>query len=106
MATGPQVITANRLRDGRVVFLAQGERWVEAVGQSHVADDEAAAAVLIAIADRAVAAREVVAPYLIEVTRDGDRLTPRRYREVLRAIGPSTHPEFGRPNTVTATGQE
>ena len=106
MATGPQVITANRLRDGRVVFLAEGERWVEAVGQSQVANDEAATTALSAIADRAVAAREVVAPYLIEVTRDGDRLTPRRYREVIRALGPSSHPELGRPETVTAAAQE
>ena len=101
-----QVITANRLLDGRVVFLADSGRWVEAIGQSRVADSEEAATALTAVAEQAAAAREVVAPYLIEVARDGDRLTPRRYREVIRALGPSSHPEFGRPDSVTAARQE
>jgi len=101
-----QVVTANRLRDGRVVFLADGEHWVEAIGRSQVAEGETAAAALNAIADRAVAARKVVGPYLIEVIRNGDRLTPKRYREVIRALGPSSHPELGRPETVTAAAQE
>jgi hypothetical protein len=106
MATGSQVITANRLSDGRVVFLAEGGHWVEAVGRSRVAESEDSAAALTALAERAVAEREVVAPYLIEVVREGKRLLPRRYREVIRALGPSTHPELGRPDSVTATQQE
>jgi len=100
MAAALRVITANRLGDGRVVFLADGEHWVEAIGRSCVAETEEAAAALAAIANRASAERKVVAPYLIEVAREGDRLVPRRYRERLRALGPSTHPEFSRPDSV------
>ena len=101
MATALQVITANRLDDGRVIFLADEGRWVEAVGRSRVAETDEAVAALTAVAERAVAERKIVGPYLIEVVREGARLVPRRYREVIRAIGPSTHPEFGRPDSVT-----
>jgi hypothetical protein len=97
-----QVVTANRLGDGRVVYLADGYRWFEAVGRAHVAETEEEAAALLAIAEKAVADRIVVAPYLIEIKRDGGRVTPARYRELLRALGPSSHPEFGRPADVTA----
>jgi hypothetical protein len=60
---------------------------------------------LTAIAEKAVADRIVVAPYLIDVKIEGDHVTPTRYREVLRALGPSSHPEFGRPADVTSAAQ-
>jgi Protein of unknown function (DUF2849) len=97
-----QVVTANRLGDGRVVYLADGYQWVEEVGRARVAENEEAGKALVAVAEKAVADRIVVAPYLIDVKAEGDRITPTRYREVLRALGPSTHPEFGRPADVTA----
>ena len=97
-----QVVTANRLGDGRVVFLADGYRWVEEIGAARVGETDEAAKALLAIAEKAVADRIVVGPYLIDVSADGERITPTRYREVLRALGPSTHPEFGRPPSVTA----
>ena len=100
-----QVVTANRLGDGRVVYLADGYLWVEEVGRARVAEDDEAGKALVAIAEKAVADRIVVAPYLIDVKADGDRITPTRYREVLRALGPSTHPEFSRPADVTAAAQ-
>jgi Protein of unknown function (DUF2849) len=97
-----QVITANRLLDGRVVFLAAGGEWSELVGASRVAGDDSEAALLQAEANQAVADRKVVAPYLIPVSTEGGQVTPLRYREVLRALGPSTHPEYGRPASATA----
>ena len=100
-----QVVTANRLIDGRVVFLADGYRWVEEIGAARVADGEEPAKALLAIGEKAAAERIVVAPYLIDVSSDGAHITPTRYREVLRALGPSSHPEFGRPPWVTAPPQ-
>lgn len=96
-----QVITANRLLDGRVVFLAANGEWSELVGASRVAQDDSDAALLQAEANQAVADRKVVAPYLIPVSTEGGRITPLRYREVLRALGPSTHPDYGRPASAT-----
>jgi Protein of unknown function (DUF2849) len=100
-----QVVTANRLGDGRVVYLADGYLWVEEIGRSRIAEDDETGKALVAIAEKAVVDRIVVAPYLIDVKVEGDRVTPTRYREVLRAIGPSTHPEFGRTPEVTAAPQ-
>lgn len=99
---GSQVVTANRLGDGRVVFLAPGDLWVEEIGRARIAETEDAGKALVAIAEKAVTDRIVVAPYLIEVKAENDRVTPTRYREVLRALGPSSHPEFGRPAAATA----
>jgi len=96
-----QVITANRLLDGRVVFLAANGEWSELVGASRVALDDSDAALLQAEANQAVADRKVVAPYLIPVSTEGGHITPLRYREVLRALGPSTHPDYGRPASAT-----
>jgi hypothetical protein len=97
-----QVVTANRLGDGRVVYLADGYLWVEEIGRARIAEDEDAGNALVAFAEKAAADRIVVAPYLIDVKVEGDHVTPTRYREVLRALGPSTHPEFSRPADVTA----
>ena len=97
-----QIITANRLLDGRVVFLAADGEWSERVGASRLANDESEAALLQAEANQAVTDRKVVAPYLIPVSTEGGQIKPLRYREVLRALGPSTHPEYGRPADATA----
>ena len=91
-----QVVTANRLLDGLVVYLATGGLWVEDVGRAQIADNDEAAKALLAAGEKGVAERIVVAPYLIDVKSEGGRVTPTRYREVLRALGPSSHPEFGR----------
>jgi hypothetical protein len=84
-----QMVTANRLTDGAVVFLAADGSWVEhlAAGQA-VPEGEAAAAQL----KRAEAATraEVVAPYLIDVGPGADGgIMALRYRERIRAGGPS-----------------
>ena len=84
-----QMITANRLADGTVVFLASGGRWVERFEQGRVANNEAEAAALQQIAEAAVTCAEVVAPYLIDVGEIDGRLQPSRYRERIRAEGPS-----------------
>ena len=97
-----QVVTANRLGDGRVVFLADGYRWVEEIGLARVGETDEASNALLAIAEKAAADRIVVAPYLIDVNAEGERIMPTRYREVLRALGPSSHPEFRRPPSAAA----
>jgi uncharacterized protein DUF2849 len=90
-----QMITANRLSDGTVVFLAGQGRWVERFDDGYLANDEAEAAALLQIAEAAVAKAEVVAPYLIEVSEQEGRLLPARYRERIRAEGPSVGGKIG-----------
>jgi hypothetical protein len=86
---GAQVITANRLFDGAVVYLSPQGEWVPRIEAAAVADDESAVAALSAAGERAVQEQAVVAPYLIEVERSAQGIRPKRYREQLRASGPS-----------------
>jgi|APTNR8051073442_1049403.scaffolds.fasta_scaffold00410_7 hypothetical protein len=88
-----QVLTANRLSDGAVVFLDAEGRWSERIAAARVA--EKADAQALTNAGEATAA-EVVAPYLIDVTLEAEGPRPLRYRERIRAFGPSIHPEFAK----------
>jgi hypothetical protein len=84
-----QMITANRLTDGAVVFLASDDRWVERFEEGRLARDEVEAVTLQQAAEAAVARAHVVGPYLIEVNEQNGRLLPARYRERIRVDGPS-----------------
>ena len=83
-----QMVTANRLTDGAVVFLAADGRWVERlVAGQPVPEGEAAAQLKRA---EAATRNEVVAPYLIDVGPGADGgIVALRYRERIRAGGPS-----------------
>ena len=86
-ATHPFVVTANRLRDGRVVWLGPAgwsERLVEA--RIFAPDSAAEAASLGQAAERA---RLVVGAYAVEVAMLAGAPRPLRFRERLRAGGPS-----------------
>lgn len=91
-----QVLTANRLRDGAVVYLGPDDQWCERIGDGRVAADEAEGKAWLAIAARAVAASTVVDPYLIDVALRDGILRPLRYRERIRAGGPTSRADLGR----------
>ncbi len=91
-----QVVTANRLSDGVVVYLATDHEWSERINDSAVACDKAAAEQLLAEAEVAVTERRVVAPYLIDVAATLEGLVPRAYRERIRALGPSIRLDLGK----------
>jgi sulfite reductase (NADPH) hemoprotein beta-component len=90
-----QMVTANRLRDGAVVFLAAGGRWTRRVAEGHVAETEGHAAALLSAAE--AVPTEVVGPYLIEVAAQGGSWVPLRYRERIRAEGPSVDTPVKQP---------
>ena len=85
----PQIVIANSLTEGFVVFLTADHTWSGSVGDAAVADDEAAAAVLLEAGMQAEAANTIVDPYLIDVDTSGDLPSPLEYREYIRAFGPS-----------------
>jgi len=92
-----QVITANRLNDGLVVFLAEDGSWVDSILDAQMLSEGTELYNRLALANAAEQAQIVVGPYEIEVTEteEGD-LRPVRYRERIRAYGPSTHADFAR----------
>jgi hypothetical protein len=90
----PQMIIANRLRDGAVVFLASTEDWEPAIVAGAVIEDEAGAARLMALAKRHEAQCLVIDPQLIDVEiRDGAP-RPTAIREAIRAFGPTVRTDL------------
>lgn len=81
----PRVVTANRLRTGEVVYLADGGCWSPSLGDALTADDTASASNLQAIAARDVASNKVVGAYLMDVRIETGIPRPVSMREVIRA---------------------
>ena len=92
----PKVVIANRLTDGRVVFLATGERWATNVNDAQVAEGDADAEALLAAGARLEAAQQVIDPELIEVAVEAGEVKPTRPREAIRAKGPTNRPDLGK----------
>lgn len=84
-----QALTANRLDDGRVVFLTPGGDWSPDLNDACTARDHPSAAALSNAGDRAEANCAVVGPYLIEVTEADGRIRAIAIREAIRANGPT-----------------
>ena len=91
-----QILTANRLREGDVVYLTADDGWSTRFDDAMPLADDAAAKQLLKQAERDVAARLIVAPYLMKVAEDAGRLTPLSQREAIRARGPSVRPDLGK----------
>ena len=88
-----RIVTANRLRDGLVVFLSADGAWSERIGDAAGAANEADAQELMAMAKQSAIECRVVEPYLVEVeiAADGRRPEhhPVRHRESIRVSGPT-----------------
>lgn len=84
-----QIVTANRLTDGAVVYGTPTGGWSEVIRDGHIASDEDAARALLETAERAVRKQIVIGPYLIDMVTDDGATRPRRVREAIRAAGPS-----------------
>jgi hypothetical protein len=91
----PQVVTANHLLSGDVVYLTKASSWSRRIHDAAVVANVEAGAALLAEAETQAKQNIVVAPYLIPVDASVTPPKPIQYREVLRAEGPST--EKSRP---------
>ena len=91
-----QVVTANRLVEGDVVYLTEDGQWSERLDDACRADDKQKADALMETAEQAVAAQFVVAPYTIDVTAEGGTVRALRYREQIRASGPTIRTDLGK----------
>jgi sulfite reductase (NADPH) hemoprotein beta-component len=90
--TAPSVVTANALRDGRVVWLAADGTWSLHLEEARVFPPEAVADGL-ALGAAAERARIVVGVYAAEVAATAGRPVLRKFRERLRDRGPSVDAE-------------
>jgi hypothetical protein len=86
-------ITANRLADGEVVFWSDG-RWVERFADAELFDDPDEMQASLGQATMEVTT--VVDVYPIDLTLQDGVPVPTSYRERVRALGPTIHPEMGK----------
>ncbi len=96
-----QVMTANRLDDGAVVYLDRRGRWTETLAGASVAESEAACQALQASAAEAVGRQLIVGPYLFEVALEGGIPRPLGQREIIRAAGPTVGTDLVPPGLAT-----
>jgi hypothetical protein len=85
---GLQMLTANRLRDGDVLY-RKGDGWVLTLAEGDIYPDKASA-------DAALAAATAEVPYLFEVRDVNGKIVPVKEREIIRAAGPTVHPHTGK----------
>ena len=85
----PQILTANRLHEGGVVYWT-GTDWSEKLDDAEVAETPEAAAALEALGLEEDAACRVISTYIFPIRRNEDgTLDPISQRETIRAKGPS-----------------
>ncbi|MCI2398832.1 DUF2849 domain-containing protein [Aliiroseovarius subalbicans] len=83
----PKVVTANDLMTGDVIYLTQNGAWVRDLAMAAVLQDpdQANARLFEAETQPHIA----VGAYLADVQQGASGPTPRHFREVVRATGPS-----------------
>ena len=86
----PNVITANRLTDGIVVYLAADGGWTEDIGRARFAETEEQTSALEAQANQAVKDRIVLAMYPMPVEIKDGAVDPLSVREKIRAAHRTT----------------
>lgn len=91
-----QVVTANRLRDGVVVFLGPRDRWVERLDEAQVLESSAAAETALEHARADERINLVLDLYVFEVIRTSHGVRATHLREAIRAAGPSVRLDHGK----------
>jgi glucuronate isomerase len=76
----PKVVTANRLREGDVVYLTTDDRWSPLHHHAELIEDEAHAQKLV-----------VVGAYLADAKMGSKGPEPTHFREAFRTRGPSNY---------------
>jgi len=92
----PDVITANRLTDGVVVFQTAGDGWTEDFNRAAVLPDPQATAGALKRAKQDEANNIVVDAYAVVVEERNGHLAPKALREAIRAAGPTIRRDLGK----------
>jgi len=89
-----KMLTAHDLKTGEVVYWSADGRWTTRIAESALMDDAAATDAQAAAAGRETV---VVNPYLVPMDSPSTPVARERVREIIRAKGPTVHPQFQRP---------
>ncbi len=97
-----QVMTANRLRDGDVVFLSRSGTWELQIDGAALALEPGAVAALEARAADDVRANFVTGQYLFDAERIDGKIRALHIRERMRTLGPTVRLDHGKQADGTA----
>ena len=84
-----QIITANALLEGDVVYFTAANTWTRDIQQAEVFSDEAIAQVRLI--EAMAQANTIVGAYLMPVQHTKDGRAPTHFREEFRTKGPSNY---------------
>lgn len=85
----PKVVTANRLREGDVVYFTAANDWSLFHHEAELLEDEETAAARLAVAAKDYLI--VVGPYLADAKPGAQGPEPTHFREAFRTRGPSNY---------------
>lgn len=97
-----QVMTANRLRDGLVVFLTRSGEWNEKIDEAVLALEPLAKEALEKRAAEDVSINLVTGPYLFDAERVNGKIRANHMRERIRTLGPTVRLDLGKQAEGTA----
>ena len=89
-----QMIIANRLIDGLVIYMGPKGEWVGSISEGAGFKNEQEAQHWLVVAKQAVEDSVVVDPYLIDIDTGGGKRLPAGARETIRAFGPSVRTDL------------
>jgi len=89
-----QMIIANRLIDGLVIYMGPKGEWVDSIDKGAVFEDKQDAQRWLIMAQQAVEDSVIVDPYLIDIDTGGGKSLPVGARETIRAFGPSVRTDL------------
>ncbi|WND01527.1 DUF2849 domain-containing protein [Temperatibacter marinus] len=94
---GPQIIIANRLDDGRVVFLSKAGGWSVTLNNAVQADNPEQLKALLETAVKSVDANIIVSPEPIDAALSGGGafFEPSHIKYKIQSQGPTVRPDLG-----------
>ena len=90
-----QMLTANLLREGDVLYWKGGD-WVLTLSEGEVFTTPEQAEAALAAAAAGVTKNIYIAPYLFDVRVEHGKIRPVKEREIIRAAGPTVRPDTGK----------
>lgn len=93
--TGPQMFIANRLDDGRAVFLTEDGSWTNVAADAAIAHSDEDTERLAALAQKAEDANFVISVTPIEADTEGGAVIPSHMKFAMQAKGPSVRLDLG-----------
>ncbi len=105
-AETPKVVTAWDVLTGATVYRTEDGKWSNYVEDAVILMGEAAET---ALQNARSEESLILDPYVMEVSGDGQVSGRETLRETIRAVGPTTHPDFRKPiretNDAKSSGQ-